>query len=374
MSPRVLVVTHYWFPHVGGIESVAFEQCRRLAARGWSCTVVTSRLSGDQPLEIYDGIVVHRYRCLNTAERLLGVPVPIMSPRTKWDLAHLAADADVIVAHGHAYLGSLYAALAARQTRKPLVVVQHNPWVDYPHPLDWVEHAVDQTLGRWVLNQATIVVAVSECTRRFVSTIAPAAHSIVIHSGVDTSRFTPAPRRDDYGARFVTVRRLVPRNGVDTLIRAWQQSRLSPYGELLVAGNGPQRRRLQKLSGTQAGIRFLGRVNDETLPALYRHATAVVLPTRSGEGFGLVVAEALASGTPVIATRSGGVTELVKHGVNGLLVEPDQPRQLAAALRRVALDRSLAAQLRAGAQTCHERLSWDTSIAAFEELLARSAA
>lgn len=371
---RVVIVTHYWPPHVGGIETVAAEQAHRLAARGWECTVMTSRLGDDPAVETHGRVSVHRYRCLNAAERLVNVPVPIMSHRMYRDLTRVAARGDVVVAHGHAYLGSLYAARAASLANTPFVVVQHNPWVDYPHPVDWIERAVDRTLGRWVLHQARTVIAVSEHTARYVGAIAPHAHTVVVHSGVDTRRFHPCDSPNVSRPRFVTVRRLVPRNGVDTLVHAWRRARLTRRAELLIAGDGPQRAELRALARPDPSIRLLGRVAGDRLPDLYRQSTAVVLPSRSGEGFGLVAAEALASGTPVIATRSGGVTELVNDGVNGLLVPPDQPHALADAMRQVAFDPPLAARLRTGARACHERLGWLTSIRLFEDVLTGSAA
>lgn len=373
-GPRLLIVTHYWRPHIGGIETVAFEQCRRLVERGWDCTVLTSRLPGDDPIEEQDGVVVRRYRCANATERLANVPVPIMSPRMARDLRRLAGGAVAVLTHGHAYLGSAYAAWAAQRAGTPLIVVQHNPWVDYPHPIDWIEHGVDRSVGRWVLQRAHTVVAVSQFTARFVQSIAPRANVVVVRSGVDTDRFRPSQRVAVVPTQlFVTVRRLVPRNGVDTLLHAWRRSDLPHSARLLIAGDGPERPRLESLAAGDQTVRFLGRIDDAELTRLYHAARAVVLPTKSGEGFGLVVAEALACGIPVIATRSGGVVELIEDGVNGLLVEPDDRASLGTALQRVALDNELVRRLRAGAARAGVPLSWDTSIRALEQVLGNAA-
>lgn len=159
---KVAVVTHYYAPHVGGIETVAREQAHRLAERGWEVHVFTSRLRGDDDLEQDGAVVVHRYRALNWFESAFRVPVPVPSPRMMVDLR--AADANVFLVHGHTYAPSFYAAAAARLTKTPLVLLQHSPWVDYPQPLAALEYVADHTLGRFLFTTARQTICVSEHT------------------------------------------------------------------------------------------------------------------------------------------------------------------------------------------------------------------
>lgn len=372
---RLLVVSHYLHPHIGGIETVVDEQTRRLAARGWDVEVFTSRL-GAPSLERRGGVTVRRFRALNWQERALSVPVPLMAPAMLAALRRAAPSADVVVAHGHAYVGSAYAGLAARRAGTPLVLVQHSPFVEYPAPLEAVERAVDRTLGRWLLEGATLVVSVSAHTDAYVRAIAPAATSEVIHSGVDTARFRPdGPRLLPAGDRpvVVTLRRLVPRNGIEVLLDAWMSRGLGEVADLVVGGDGEQRAALERAAAADRSVRFLGRVADVDVPALYRSADVFVLPSVSGEGFGLVAAEALASGVPVVTTDAGATGELVRHGEDGLVVARRDPQALAAAIAGLLGDRGRRTGMAARAAARRPSLGWDHSIDALETALGRAA-
>jgi len=366
---RLAIVTHYWAPHVGGIETVAREQALRLADLGWQVDVFTSRL-GPDPARSMDGpIRLHRYRCLNWQERRLSVPVPLLSPRMLSDLVGYARGADVILVHGHCYLGSVFGARAARAAGRPLVVVQSNPFVDYPFPLNAIERAVDRTIGRWVLHQARVVVCVSRFVEAFVRQIAPLASTKMIYSGVEIERFHPADPPPPgsappatAGLHVLTLRRLVPRNGVDVLVEAWRRASLGEKATLTIAGAGPELGRLKHLTHDMPEVRFLGYVPDEQLPELYRSADLFVVPSVSGEGFGIVAAEALASGIPVVATDGGATGELVRHGSDGLIVPARDADALAAAITRLGRDRALLASMAKAARARRPQLCWQAAV------------
>jgi D-inositol-3-phosphate glycosyltransferase len=360
---RVLIVTHYWPPHVGGIETVAVEQATRLAARGWEVQVATSRLRGDQARERYGPVEVARFRCVNVLERLWSVPVPLVSPTMLFFLWRRARLADVVVAHGHVYIGTLFAALAARLTKRPFVLVQHAPFIDYGRGLNVVERAVDRTLGRRIIRSARTVIAVSDFTADFVRSLVPDVPIEMVRSGVDHDRFAAAGARSPRARPTVlTVRRLVPRNGVDSLVEAWRLAGLGAQAELVIGGAGPEIEDIQRLAAGDPSIRIMGYVPDDDLPTLYQDADLFVLPSRSGEGFGLVALEAMASGLPVLATSSGGVVDIVKDGVNGRLVPPNDVPSLAEALHQLVEDGAMRSKLAEGARRSAEASTWDASI------------
>lgn len=378
MTDRLAIVTHYWAPHVGGVETMAREQADGVAAAGLNVEVFTSRLAGDDGKHVGGRYPVHRYRCVNWQEEHLNIPVPAMSPRMLRDLVRFGREpAGTFVAHGHAYVGSLYAAVAARMTGRPLIVVQSSPFVSYPRPVQLLEHAVDRTAGRWVLEQARTVICISRYVESYVRKIAPLARTAVIHPGVDTDRFTlrplPADSAPESPLRVLTLRRLVPRNGVRVLVEAWRQARLGNGAELLIGGTGPQLAQLRLLAAAHPTIEFLGRVPDDDLAAVYQSADLVVVPTVSGEGFGLVAAEALACGVPVVATDGGATPELVRDGVDGLIVPAGDPRALAAALRRLATEPGLLAQMTLAARDRHAGLGWESSLASLREVVGEPA-
>lgn len=364
----LLIVTHYWHPHVGGVETVARQHARELASRGWSCEVHSTRIPrrpNCRP-DVREPFGVIRHAAWNPFERSIAVPVPVPAPGFTSSLSAAARRADVVVAHGHVYPTTLCALRAARRADRPFILVQHNPWVDYPAPIELAEQCADRTIGRRVMKAARAVVCVSRYTESYASSIEPNARTIVISNGVDTSTFRPTVTGGPPRRRFVCVRRLVPRTGVATLLGAWRHAALEGW-ELLIIGDGPSRRALEAASEGLAGVQFRRHVTSDELVDTIRTAWATVVPTTSGEGFGLVAAESHACGTPVIAARQGALTEVVCDGVDGLLVEPGSPTELGAAIRRVADDHGLRARL---AQGCRRRdWGWSGPGAELDRLL-----
>lgn len=165
-----------------------------------------------------------------------------------------------------------------------------------------------------------------------------------------------APRRDA-GEGFVFVGRLSPEKGVDTAIRAVGRV---PGARLTIAGDGPERPALEALAADVAPgqVRFAGHVGPGEVAELNRSARAALLPARWHENMPLSVLEAMATSLPVVVSGLGGLPELVRDGVEGLVVPPDDVDALASALCRLddepALSRALGAAARARAVAHHD--------------------
>jgi len=185
----------------------------------------------------------------------------------------------------------------------------------------------------------------------------------MFHPGVDPGPFR-VRHRIESRPWLLTVARLVPHKGIDTALAAL--TALPPEVGYLVAGEGPDRLRLEALSrqlGLADRVRFLGAVSDAELPALHRSATIYVGLSREsgseGEGFGLSLVEAQATARPVVASLSGGIPDAVEDGVAGLLVPPEDPAAAAAAIAALLQDPARAAALgRAGRVAVETRLNW----------------
>ena len=173
----------------------------------------------------------------------------------------------------------------------------------------------------------------------------------------------------------LTVRRLVYKNGVDTLIEGANIAvKKNPRIVFLAVGKGPDsdsvKLRIQQL-GIRSNFKLAGFVSDEALPFYYNAADLFVLPSKSGEGLPLVALEAMACGLPVIATDVGGIKEILMADC-GKLLPPNQPEQLAKAILDFAgLDfSSRKGELRA---MMEEKFSWDANVerlvAIYEELI-----
>lgn len=189
----------------------------------------------------------------------------------------------------------------------------------------------------------------------------PPAKTRIIYGGADPIRYRPEPGADRDGVLFVG--RLTPHKGIDVLIRA-----VPPERQLTVVGSEghdpdlPERGYPRLLRSLAAGrrVRFAGAVDDAQLASLYRHAVALVLPSVErtcygrtiavSELLGLVALEAMASGTPVIASRVGGLPEIIEDGETGFLVPPGDVAALRECIERLLADRALAAAMGARAR------------------------
>jgi glycosyltransferase involved in cell wall biosynthesis len=150
--------------------------------------------------------------------------------------------------------------------------------------------------------------------------------------------------------RVVFVGRVVRAKGVETLVAATALAR-TPGLQVLLVGDGPERpyvERLARRHGVADRVHVTGFVSHKRIPAVLRSADLIVLPSFYEE-LGTVLIEAMQVGVPAVATRVGGIPELVEHGTTGLLVEPGEPAALAAAIDTILADRELARRLGANA-------------------------
>jgi glycosyltransferase involved in cell wall biosynthesis len=257
------------------------------------------------------------------------------------------------VVHAHFALYAL--PIVFRLPRHVVLVAHfHGPWSGESEvesrsggPKARISSAAKHRIERYVYRRADLVFTASNVFARLVVReygVDP-SRIRVEPPGVDLHRFSPgdsdAARRSldlPTDARIAfTARRLVERVGVDQLIDAWPQVVAGLAGDravlLVIAGDGPSRADLERRADDQGvgdHVRFLGSVGDEDLVAGYRAADLVVVPTRSLEGFGLVVLEALACGTPVVATDVGGLPEVLVPLDETLVVPAGAPDLLAA--------------------------------------------
>jgi glycosyltransferase involved in cell wall biosynthesis len=379
---RVLTAAHYWPPHVGGVEFEAREQSRRLVARGHNVTVVSSRIADDRPLSFDDGFPVHKVAASNVLEDRVRLPYPLYSPRLFSVMSDLARDSDVVLAHTHTFMSTIAAARAARRHSKPFVLIQNNPYIEYRFPLDIVQKAADATIARYTVGSADRLVAISQFTARYLERLAPTRPVTVMHLGTDVERFSPVSetRRSEIRDRLglpgdafvaITVRRLFYRNGLDTLLDAAALLRGRSDLHIVIGGSGPERDEIQARISRDglANVHLVGFIPDDDLPDYYRASDVFVLPTRTAEGFGLVLMEAAASGVPAIATDSGAPREIVDDEVTGLLVPPGAPAELAAAIGRLHDSPVLLAAMSRAALAKSAKFTWDRSIDTLECVL-----
>lgn len=368
------VVTHTFLPNVGGIERVVYEQCKRLIQKQLELMVVTHRNYMGKNY-IFDGIRVRCYDSVNIGFRL-GIPYSIPHITSLKTFLESIKSSDLIHVHGHPYLSSLIAAKIAKKYGKPLVLTQHNTFIEYESSLwDHVEWLNDCAIGKQVLKEADKIVVVSNATGNYVLSLGAKPEKIrVLHNGVDTDRFRPLSGvKDEMRKKLgvskdssivITVRRLVYKNGIDTLIESAKIAvKKNPRLVFLVVGKGPDfekvKEEIEQL-GIQEKLRLMGFISDDILPFYYNVADFFVLPSKSGEGLPLVALEAMACGLPVIATNVGGISEVMKKDY-GKLVPPNSPDALAQAILEFS-QKELSAIKKDLRALIEQKYSWDKNV------------
>ncbi|HHP7237694.1 MAG TPA: glycosyltransferase family 4 protein [Longibacter sp.] len=305
------------------------------------------------------------------AEASDALPMRIWSLRRHVQTRLSGCDVDLLAPHFPLYTASLPEA----PDGCPVVVHFHGPWAreaDFEGESAW-KVRVKRWVEEWAYARGTrfIVLSTAFCDELAERYDIARDRIDVVPGGVQMDRFEPRRSVSESRERLgwpadrpilVTVRRLVKRTGVHRLIDAMGHLRKKvPDVQLYIAGTGPQQDNLQarvearSLSGC---VEFLDFVPEHLLPLAYRAANLSVVPTIAHEGFGLVAIESLASGTPPVVTRVGGLPEVVGDLSEDLIVPDAAPALLADRLRFALVGRSHIPDARACRKYACKRYSW----------------
>jgi len=349
-------------PLAGGAEIHLHEIFGRLAARGHEVTLLCGGWSGAEPHTRLDGIDVirvgtrhtfpflaRRYfrECLANAGFDLLIEdvnkIPLGTPR--WGGPRAVA----LVPH-------LFGGTAFQELSPPLAAAV------------WL---AERPLGRVYRNVPFEAISVSTAADLADRGI-PRASVEVIYPGIDTLHYTPRLELRAAAPTFAYLGRLKRYKGVHHVIRAFAAMGHST-ATLEIAGAGDYRAALERLAASlDLGdrVRFLGRVSEQEKLSLLRRAWALVFASPK-EGWGITNLEAAACGTPVVASNSPGIRESVRDGDTGYLVPHGDVRAMAAAMGRLAVDRSLVERLGAQARGFAETFTWERAAEETERHLER---
>lgn len=299
---RVLLVTHYYAEHRGGVELVAGELAQRLARRGISIDWVASEGAPASGSAEVRRLPVAAW---NVTERRLGFPYPLWSPLTLLKLKQLVRSCDLVHLHDSLYLGNVMACLWARYYRKPIIVTQHIGPIPYSSRLlRGVLALANRTIARLVLGGCDQVVFISPLVQGYFSRLVRFRHPpLYLPNGVDATRFCPISEseRQTLRARLgwaadrkvrLFVGRFVEKKGLP-LLRQLAHGR--PQDLWVFVGWGSDDPAKWGLHNVLA----VGTLPQQAIVDYYRAADMLVLPS-VGEGFPLVVQEAMACGLPAL--------------------------------------------------------------------------
>ncbi len=331
--PTVLVVTHL-FPSTEREHRGPWvvEQVDALAASTRISVLCCSQTAVDRSEIRPSGV---RVTFKPTRTILGGGRMGLLASSVRYDRAlarHLRADPTIGLLHAH--FGIPDAVIVRRQASRanlPYVVTLHGDDAFKVLPR---EDPIGRAVRRAVTD-ASAVICVSDAMRRAVSATVE-VDPVVIPNGYDDALFRLSDRPRDLGLLFVG--NLVPTKNVAVLLRAYARNQSTIDMPLTIVGDGPLRVSLSELAATLGiadRVRFLGVQSRRQVADLMARAVALVLPSLS-EGWGVVVAEALACGTPIVASRVGGIPEILGSEDGGILVSPGDEDALAAGLASIA--------------------------------------
>jgi glycosyltransferase involved in cell wall biosynthesis len=337
---------------IGGSERHLLTLLPALAERGVDVSFLGLDDTGRAPDPFYKALSVPYERVAAPRD---------LDPRLALAVRRATRNADLV--HTHLVHADVYGALGARR----LVSTKHNDDPFRAGAFRYVERALARKTAK--------IIAITRALARFqVERVGlPAGKVEVVHYGLDELPAAwGANPPDDIGAEeriLLAVCRLEPQKGIDVAVQALTEV---PNARLVVLGEGPERSKLERLAAElDVPITLAGRVPD--VAAWLRRAQVLVHPVR-WEGFGLALLEAMLASLPIVASAVSSIPEIVVDGETGLLVPPDDPGALAAAINRVLDDPGTYGELayaRANSEFSVARMA-DRTLAVYEAASAPS--
>ena len=360
---RILLACPYNWDAPGGVQVHVRQLAERLRSRGHEVLVLTP--AERRPAEPW----------VRAVGRPVRVPyggkiAPICCSWRSWRTVRgvvrgFAPD----VVHAHEPMSPSTSMFAVLSAGGPVVATFHS-FLERSRLLQVASPAL-----RSVWRRLDARIAVSEAAAAFVGQAFPGEEEVV-PNGVEVERFAePGEEVTGLppGRRVLWVGRLDPQKAFPVMIETF--ARLAPEFpdlSLVVAGDGRDRNAVRTLGPDVCErVVMLGAVAHDRLPAYHAAADVFVSPATGQESFGIVLVEAMAAGVAVVATDIPGYREVVRDGVDGLLVPPRDPEALARSIRQVLLEPGLAERLAAAGQARAREFSWDRVVPRIEAVYAR---
>ena len=393
---RILCST-YWYPeYKGDTNAIYVHDINRhllLISKENDVIVVTPNYGKSAAMEEMDGVKVERFK--------FGVPLEFSYGRVaqtkksilmklygivligSYIIKNLyytyitAKKYNVHVIHAHwAIPSGLPALIAAKLLRKPCFITMHggdvyyNKEQGYVYPKLWYV----RPFLKYTLTNATCLTAITEdCKKHAINAGAKPDNVVIINNGADIRRFSAKNNNGvakikkqyqlDRKKVIFTCRQLIPRKGIRFLIKAMPfVLEKHPNVKLLVAGDGMERPSLEKLIDglmLNENVILLGWIQNDALPDYYNAADISVIPSLE-EGFGIPAAEAMGCELPVVSTDAGGLVEVVKDGISGLIVPKADEKALAEAIIKLLDNPDMALTMgKAGREVVEKKFTWD---------------
>ncbi|RJS80711.1 glycosyltransferase family 4 protein [Methanophagales archaeon] len=362
-----ILVSHFPPKWIAGTEIATYNITKHLAKRGHEVHVITRYSKELQRLEESDSLYIHRvcyldFPILRFFTHLFFSFVEIFKIRK-----------DLSVIHGQMVSPcGLLAMIAGKYLQKPSITYVRGSDVYKATKLFKI------TIGEFVLRNSDVVIALTGDMKREIQKIY-GREVFVIPNGIDLEKFNNLSKENvrkklkiaNEEEIIVFVGTLRSVKGIKYLIEAMKiiiQKNIDT--RLMLVGDGEDRESLEKHVkelDLEKYVSFVGKVPNEKVPEYMVASDVFVLPSVS-EGFPVTILEAMASGLPIVATKVGGLPEIIKDGENGFLVEPKNPKGIAQRVMLILEDDNLSGRISRNNRECVKKYSWGSVIERLEEV------
>lgn len=344
---KILFVSDFYYPHIGGVTEHIYHLANEFEEMGHKVSVLTANIEGD--------LKPDERRVIRLGKSMV-IPMNQSCARiTGWvnlsSLSEIVNSFDVI--HIHGIIAPTLPLFSLKVSRKTNIFTFH-PTFEYS-----VLYKIFKNYLNDYFKRIDGKIAVSKTARDSICKYFPGNYRI-IPNGVDPNRFKDsAGEKNPFELLFVG--RIEPRKGLQFLIDALPEIKQEfPQVKLTVVGSGYKKMKLNIPPKIKNSIRFLGFVSPSNLPEIFSRASVFVSPAISGESFGIVLLEAMASGTPVIASDIPGYRCVVRDKKNGLFVAPRNHHDIADKITKLLRDKNLRRELIEGGLSTAKEYSWNT--------------
>ncbi len=361
MALRILQVSDAYYPFPGGVSEHMHNLALHLRKRGHIVKILTGSYGEEDRGFNHNVIRVGKVFITTPKLKLFNLTQLTLtfSPKLPIIVRNLLKENYFDVVHTHGPLALNLPHLALHYSRSVNVATFHTAFVGFNY------HKMGKIFFYKDSLKIDLAIGVSKVALEPLNEVY-SLPSTVIPNGIDTKRFNPKvdplPEIVNLGSRRILfLGRIEPRKGLHLLIEAFEYVLKKNKGAtLIVAGDGPDRTRLLKRAREKYGdrVKFLGFIPIEDVPRVYRSVDVYTSPAVGGETFGIVLLEAMATGTPVVASQIPGYREVIKDGENGILVNVNNPVKYAEAILKVIDDENLKKQLIARGLKTAEKYSW----------------
>jgi len=361
---KVLMPVLHYHPVIGGLERWTQNIAEGLSAQA-QIFIITGKVKDRPNREELKRVKILRTSLFSLKNLSYSSPFYIFTalPFIFFKSLNLIKKEEVNLLHCQGFLSSLLGYLLSKLTGVPYIATVQR---------------LEQSRSffkKLVYKNAKVCIAASLAIKEYFEEIG-VKNIKVIPNGIDLKRFQNLNReknREKLGLRdefvVITVARLEKVKGLKYLLQAMKilntryKIQDAKY-QLLIIGDGTEKEKLESLVKKlkmENKVRFLGQVPNKKIPEYLSAADCFVLPSLS-EGFGIVILEAMAANIPVVATRIGGILDIIEHGETGVLVEPKNPDGIAEALYKICSQLEFAKNLAQNAKTNLDKYDWNNIV------------